>query len=250
MRTRIPIIAANWKMNKTGTQAAEFIHKLAPEILHLSTRIFVAPAFTAIAVAAHAAHGTKIVIGAQNMHEAEEGPFTGEVSAPMLKEAGARFVILGHSERRRLFHETDAQINSKVKRALSDGLLPLLCIGETLEERSKDQTKNVLSRQLEESLKEIGPCEMVIAYEPVWAIGTGKTATPEIAEEAHSFIREVIARNWGRPAAERLNILYGGSVTPENAPSLLKKSDIDGALVGGASLDPHKFIQIIQGAAL
>ncbi len=244
---RTPILAANWKMYKTGAQAKEFISKLAPMLSHVQARIFIAPSFTAIVPAIEAAAGTKIVIGAQNMHEAEEGAFTGEVSAPMLKEAGARFVILGHSERRHLFHETDPQINKKVRGALLGNLLPLLCIGETEAERDRKETKKVLARQLDEALKEVAPAEIVIAYEPVWAIGTGKTATAELAQEAHAFCREHLAAKWGKSGAERLSILYGGSVTPETAPSLLSKPDIDGALIGGASLDLDKFNLIIQG---
>lgn len=245
---RTPIIAGNWKMHQTIGQAQEFIQKLAAAVPHAPTRIFIAPPFTAIRAAADAAASSKIVIGAQNMHEAESGAFTGELSAPLLKEAGARFVILGHSERRHIFHETNPLINRKVKRALSDGLLPVLCIGETQKERDAQETKKVIRQQLEECLKEVPAAEIVLAYEPVWAIGTGKTATPEMAEEAHLICREFMASLWGKPAAEHMNILYGGSVTPETAPNLLKQPNIDGALVGGASLHVEKFIQIIGAA--
>lgn len=249
MKTRIPIIAGNWKMHKTIGQAREFIQKLAEALPPVATRIFIAPSYTAIQAAAEAASSTKIVIGAQNMHEAESGAFTGAVSASMLKDAGARFVILGHSERRQLFHETNPLINRKIKRAIAEGLLPILCIGETQKERDAKETKKILRLQLEECLKEISPTEIVVAYEPVWAIGTGKTATPEMAEEAHLLCREFLNTLWGKSTAEHLNILYGGSVTPETAFSLLKQPNIDGALVGGASLHVDKFIQIIGASS-
>lgn len=245
MKTRIPIIAGNWKMYKTIGQAREFIQKLAKVLPPIPTRVFIAPSYTAIQAAAEVAFATKIVIGAQNMHEADAGAFTGAVSASMLKDAGARFVILGHSERRHIFHETNLLINQKIKRAVQDGLIPILCIGETQKERDAKETKKILHLQLEECLKEISPKEIVIAYEPVWAIGTGKTATPEMAEEAHLLCREFLNTLWGKSTSERLNILYGGSVTPETAPSLLKQPNIDGALVGGASLHVDKFLQII-----
>lgn len=243
---RTPIIAANWKMHQTIGQAQTFIQKLADLVSDVPARIFIAPPFTAISAAAQAASSTKIVIGAQNMHEADSGPFTGEISASMLKDAGARFVILGHSERRSIFQESDALINRKMQRALEGKqLLPILCIGETQKERDAGKVKETIQGQLEACLKEISPSEIVLAYEPVWAIGTGKTATPEMAEEAHLICREFLGSLWGKPVAERTSIIYGGSVTPETAPLLLKQSNIDGALVGGASLDIEKFIQII-----
>lgn len=245
MKTRIPIIVGNWKMHKTIGQTREFIQNLAAGLPPVSARIFVAPPYTALQSAAEAARSTHIVIGAQNMHEAESGAFTGAVSCSMLKDAGARFVILGHSERRQLFYETNSLINRKLKRAIQDDLLPILCVGGTQQERDSGETKKVLSLQLEECLKELSPSEIVIAYEPIWAIGTGKTATPEMAEEVHLLCREFLSRLWGKSAAERLNILYGGSVTPETAPSLLKQPNIDGALVGGASLHVDKFLKII-----
>ena len=165
----------------------------------------------------------------------------------MLKEAGARFVILGHSERRRLFHETDATIHQKLKKAISSQLLPILCVGETLEDRESGKTFEVLSHQVKTALAGIAPAEIVLAYEPVWAIGTGKTATPEIAQDAHHFCRGLVKKIWGEEFAAKTPILYGGSVTPETAPALAEQPDIDGALVGGASLDAAKFIKIIQG---
>lgn len=250
MRTRIPIIAANWKMHQSIGQTKEFIQKLRKELPVTASKIFITPPFTAIEAAARQAASTKIVIGAQNMHEAASGAFTGEISAGMLKEAGAQFVILGHSERRTLFNETNELIRQKIKRALSEGLLPLLCIGENQKERDQKETKKVLCLQLEACLKELPPSEIVIAYEPVWAIGTGKSATPEMAEEAHLLCRDFLSSFWGKEKAGNLNILYGGSVTAETAPGLLKQPNIDGALVGGASLHIDSFIQIIRGLPL
>jgi len=245
MLKRVPIIAANWKMHKTGAEAESFLNLLKAQLPSFEVNIFVAPSFTALSKASAAAEGSPIVIGAQNMHEAEEGAFTGEISARMIQDAGARFVILGHSERRYLFHETDAMVHQKLKKAFSSQLLPILCVGETLEQRESGKTFDVLSRQLKTALEGCNPAELVLAYEPVWAIGTGKTATPEIAAEAHQFCRSFVTKLWG--GDQQLSILYGGSVTPETASALAKQPEINGALVGGASLDAHKFIQIIQG---
>ncbi|HEX2579890.1 MAG TPA: triose-phosphate isomerase [Rhabdochlamydiaceae bacterium] len=245
MPKRIPIVAANWKMYKTGAEAQEFLTQIEGKIPS-SVKVFIAPPFTALPVMKP--QGT--VLGGQNMHEAEEGAFTGEISARMLKAAGAQFVLLGHSERRRLFHETDQLIHQKLQKAVSSQLLPILCIGETLEERQAKKTFDVLSTQLETALSGISPTEIVLAYEPVWAIGTGQTATPKIAEEAHQFCRSFLKKFWGEESAAKISILYGGSVTPETAPALAQQPDIDGALVGGSSLDAAKFIQIIQGFAL
>ncbi len=242
MLKRTPIIAANWKMYKTGAEAQEFLTQIKGKIAP-SVKVFIAPSFTALPVM----KSQEIVLGGQNMHEAEDGAFTGEISARMLKDAGAKFVILGHSERRRLFHETDALIHLKLKKAISSQLLPILCVGETLEEREAKKTFDVLSTQLKIALDGVSPSEIVLAYEPVWAIGTGKTATPEIAGEAHQFCRSFLKKLWGEDHAAKIPILYGGSVTPETASALAKQPDIDGALVGGASLDAAKFIQIIQG---
>jgi triosephosphate isomerase len=245
MTKRVPIIAANWKMHKTGAEAENFLNALKSELPHPLVKILVAPAFTALSRASAAVQGSPIMIGAQNMHEADEGAFTGEISARMVKEAGARFVILGHSERRHLFHETDAIIHQKIKKAFSSNLLPILCVGETLEQRESGKTFDLLSRQLKTALEGCSPAELIVAYEPVWAIGTGKTATPEIAAEAHQFCRNLLTELWGKE--QQVSILYGGSVTPDSAVALAKQPEIDGALVGGASLDAHKFIQIIQG---
>lgn len=247
MKTRVPIIAANWKMHKTASEAKLFIETLIAKLPPVLAQIFIAPPFTALHAAAGACKTPKVLIGAQNMHEKEFGAYTGEISATLLKEAGARFVILGHSERRHLFHEENAQINQKLKTALKEGLLPILCVGETERERAEGKTAEVISAQLEACLKEISPSEIILAYEPVWAIGTGITATPEMAEKTHLLCREFLSAFWGESAAERINILYGGSVTPETAAALFKQPNIDGALVGGASLQCDKFIQIIQG---
>jgi len=241
------IIIGNWKMHKTGREAAAFVRALVPQ-LSTKVRVMLAPSFPAIAPAALAAEGTSILIGAQNMHEAEHGAFTGEVSAEMLKDAGARFVILGHSERRRLFYETDNMICRKIHRAFSAGLLPVLCVGETQEERDFQKTAAVLSRQIEEALKGAPEAPFILAYEPVWAIGTGKTATPEMAEEAHLQCRAILSGLWGAKAASAIPIIYGGSVTGETAPALFQQPTIGGALVGGASLQIPHFHSIIQGA--
>lgn len=243
MVKRVPIIAANWKMYKTGTEAREFLSQIQGKTAS-SVKVFIAPSFTALPLLKG---NSGIVLGAQNMHEADEGAFTGEVSARMLKDAGAQFVILGHSERRRLFHETDPVIHQKLKKATLSQLIPILCIGETLEEREAGKTFDLLTLQLKTALGGLTPSQLILAYEPVWAIGTGKTATPEIAQEAHQFCRGLLKKMLGQDFAEKTSILYGGSVTPETAPSLAKQPDIDGALVGGASLDAAKFIQIIQG---
>jgi triosephosphate isomerase len=245
--SRIPIIAANWKMYKTGEEAQKFLHELYQRLPEPTVMVFIAPSFTALLPAAIAAEEMSYLLGAQNMHEGDEGAFTGEVSAKMIKEVGASFVIVGHSERRRIFHESDETIHQKMKKAFSADLLPLLCIGETIEERDAGKTMAVLERQLKIALGNCAPADLVIAYEPVWAIGTGKTATPAMAEEAHAFCRSLLGELWGKEAAEKTPILYGGSVTPETALELAKQPNIDGALVGGASLDVEKFLKIIQG---
>jgi triosephosphate isomerase (TIM) len=245
MAKRIPIIAANWKMYKTGVEAAVFLETFFAHLPTTSARVLIAPPFTIL----HQVAGQKrfVEVGAQNLHEANEGAFTGEISAHMLKAAGASFVLVGHSERRRLFGDTDSRVHLKVKQALTCGLCPVLCVGETLEERDGGQMEAVLTRQLQTALADLAPSQLILAYEPVWAIGTGKSATPEMAAEAHLFCRTILQRIWGK---KPIPILYGGSVTPETAPKLAAQEEIDGALVGGASLDPHKFIHIIQGFSL
>jgi triosephosphate isomerase (TIM) len=246
---RQKIIAGNWKMYKTAKEAVLFIQQLQKLVSNPSARVLLATPFTALSAAAEAASHSSFEIGAQNLHEAIEGAYTGEISAAMLKEAGAKFVLIGHSERRRLFHESNLLIHQKVRRALASDLQPILCVGETLAEREAGATKAVLTQQLEEGLSDLNAAELarlIVAYEPVWAIGTGKSASPHMADEAHHLCRDFISKKWGESAAEKLAILYGGSVKADNAVELLKQPNIDGALVGAASLDPAAFAQIIQ----
>jgi len=251
--TRKPLIAANWKMYKTPSQSSEFVAVFLP-LVHGHTRdeIVLCPPFVDIAAVVAATHGSKVHVGGQNMHWQEEGAFTGEISAGMLAAAGCTYVILGHSERRQFFGETDETVNQKLHAALKHKLIPIVCVGELLAERETGKTEEVLLRQTARGLIGVAPDlarHIVIAYEPVWAIGTGKTATPEMAAEAHLIIRSQVARSLGREIAENMRILYGGSVKPENAMSLLNQPEIDGALVGGASLDPHSFAKIVLYAA-
>ncbi|MEI6242554.1 MAG: triose-phosphate isomerase [Chlamydiota bacterium] len=243
------IVIANWKMYKTPSETISFIQELAPLVDKSSAEIFLAVPFTSIAAAYEAAKDTNILIGAQNMNDATEGAFTGEIAAVMLKEAGAEFVLLGHSERRTLFHETDPLINRKVKKALEDDLIPVLCVGESSKERDEGKTEEVLQRQLEADLSTVTEEEaskMIIAYEPIWAIGTGKTATPAMAAKAHGFIRKCLSKIFGKKIADKFPILYGGSVKPDNIASLMQEEEINGVLVGGASLQVKPFSDIIQ----
>lgn len=246
-KKREPIIIGNWKMNKTAREAERFISTLKKEIENLPVRVMLAVPFTAIGAAVEASKMSKMVMGAQNMHDAEEGAFTGEISCQMLQEQGAEFVLLGHSERRHIFGESNAFIQRKVKRALTSGLTPVLCIGEQETERAKGKTEEVLTAQLESALTgltshEVG--KMLFAYEPVWAIGTGKTATPDVANEAHAICINFVEKQFKL----KPSVLYGGSVKPENISPLLKMPHIAGVLVGGASLDPSLFLQLIQGS--
>ncbi len=246
---RVPIIAGNWKMYKTGQEARDFVRSLSLEMGRVPRRILLAVPYTAIEQAVDAAKNSTIVIGAQNMHDHREGAFTGEISGPMLKAVGAKFVLVGHSERRTHCGETNGFIHRKVMRALEEQLIPVLCIGESLSEREEMITQRVLSRQLEECLESVTAdqlAHLIIAYEPVWAIGTGKTATPEMAQEAHQWIRQFVRNRWGKQASDALPIIYGGSVKPDNIKSLMAQDDIDGALVGGASLDVTSFLQLIN----
>jgi triosephosphate isomerase (TIM) len=247
---RKPLIAANWKMYKTPAEAESFLTTFLPLVEALTkNEVVICPPAVDLTYALQAAQGSKVHIGAQNMHFAEDGAFTGEISAPMLTALGVTHVILGHSERRQYFAETDDTVHRKLVTALKYRLVPIVCVGEHLEEREGGATEEVLSRQVSHAIQQIDPAHLhplVIAYEPVWAIGTGKTATPEMAAEAHLTIRGVVARMVGREIADSLRILYGGSVKPENASSLLNQPEIDGALVGGASLDPHSFAKIAQ----
>ncbi|HTR76127.1 MAG TPA: triose-phosphate isomerase [Solirubrobacterales bacterium] len=247
--SRTPYIAANWKMNKTVAEAAEFVDALLPRISATQHDVVVCPPFTALAEVVERRRGTAVRVAAQNMHEGEAGAFTGEVSAPMLVELDVEAVVLGHSERRLLFGETDATLAKKVPAALAHDLEPILCVGESEEARDAGETETVLERQLQADLAEVATEDLVrvvIAYEPIWAIGTGKVATPEQAQEACAFIRDVLR---GRGAeADAIRILYGGSVKPGNAAELLALPDVDGALVGGAALDAGDFAAIVEAA--
>lgn len=243
------VIAGNWKMYKTIEEAVKFVNDLAPLVKDSSVRVLLAVPFTAIQATAEAAKETNIVIGAQNLNDASEGAFTGEIAARMLKDAGAKFVIVGHSERRRIFKETNDFINKKVKRALADGLEAILCIGETKQEREEHKTAEVLETQISQCLEGLSSdrfSSLMLAYEPVWAIGTDLAATPEMAQNEQAFCRGIIAKKWGPEVAEKLVIQYGGSAKPENAKSLLDQPDIDGLLVGGASLSAETFGKIVN----
>jgi triosephosphate isomerase len=255
MTPRKTIIAGNWKMNKTQAEARVLVEDLLREIGRFDgAEIVLCPPFTALAVVSELLNPvSNIRLGAQNMHEAPSGAYTGEISAGMLRELYVRYVIIGHSERRQYFHEDNAVVNRKTKAALAAELRPIVCIGETLPEREADKWKNVLETQLLEGLvglTEKDLADIVFAYEPVWAIGTGKTASPAQAEEAHKWIRKILGTRFSPAASERVRIQYGGSVKPENARELLSKPDIDGALVGGASLDARGFTAIIKNACL
>jgi len=248
---RRPILAGNWKMNMTATQARELASKLVPLVSAVKDRdIVLGPPFTSIASVAEIIKGTNIGLSAQNLHWEDKGAFTGEISAEMLLDLGCRYVIIGHSERRQYFSETDDTVNKKVKQALKKGLLPILCVGETLAEREAGKLNEIISRQVTGGLKDISAGDMekvVIAYEPVWAIGTGKTATPEQAQAVHAYIRSRIAAGDAAVAAA-LRILYGGSVKAANAAQLFDKPDIDGGLIGGASLVAEEFMAICRAA--
>jgi triosephosphate isomerase len=249
MPDRTPYIAANWKMNKTIAEAAEFIDALLPRIAATQHDVVVCPPFTALQEVVERRRGTAVRVAAQNMHDAESGAFTGEVSAPMLVELDVEAVILGHSERRQLFGETDEALARKVPAALAAELEPILCVGETEGERDAGETETVLERQLQTDLAAVEPDDLdkvVIAYEPIWAIGTGRTASPEQAQEVCAFIRDVLRARGG--PADAVRILYGGSVKPANAAELLALPDVDGALVGGAALDAEDFAAIVEAA--
>ncbi len=243
-------MAGNWKMYKNPGETAAFFNKFKPLVAN-STHcdIVICPPFVDIPAAAQAAQGSNIQIGAQNLHWAREGAYTGEISGPMIRSAGAQWVIIGHSERRQYFGETNETVNRKILAALEAGLRPIVCVGESADERESGATESVLREQF---LGGIAPLtrdefrQIAIAYEPVWAIGTGKTATPEIAADAHRYIRAQVADKYGAPAADALRILYGGSVKPDNIKDLMAQPEIDGALVGGASLDPSGFSTIVN----
>ena len=249
MPSRTPYIAANWKMNKTVAEAAEFVDTLLPRIAATQSDVVICPPFTALTAVVERRYGTAVKVAAQNMHEEESGAFTGEVSASMLVELDVEATLLGHSERRQHFGETDEALARKVPAALAAGLEPILCVGESEEARDAGETEEVLERQLQADLASLESgqlAQVVIAYEPIWAIGTGRTATPEQAQEVCAFIRDVVRMRGA--AADELRVLYGGSVKPDNAAELLGKPDIDGALVGGASLDAADFAAIVEAA--
>ena len=248
---RTPLIAGNWKMHKTVAEAEQFIAALLPKVAALDgVELGICPPFLALQAMVDSARGSQVGVYAQNMHEADAGAFTGEVSAPMLSEIDVHGVVLGHSERRQYFGETDRALQRKVPRALEAGLTPILCVGETEDERERGETERRLRHQVQEDLEKV-PLErladVVIAYEPIWAIGTGRAATPDQAQEAIAFVRALVGDR-SPDAAERVRVLYGGSVNEENAAELLALPDVDGALVGGASLDPASFAAIVAAA--
>ena len=250
---RKKVIAGNWKMNNDLSESQNLISKLISGLSNekVNCDVIVCPPFTSLSEANSLLKKSIIKLGAQNMYFEENGAFTGEISASMLKNTGCEYVILGHSERRTIFGETDQVINKKIKKALQSDLLPIFCVGESLQERESEVTNDIIKRQITEGLKNISSAEMqkiIIAYEPVWAIGTGKTASPQQAEDVHAFIRELVKSLYSNEIAEGLVIQYGGSVKPDNAKELLSQKDIDGALVGGACLKSESFIEIIKAA--
>jgi triosephosphate isomerase len=247
---RKKVIAANWKMYKTPDQTRDFFHDFLPLVSgHDRDEIVVCPPFVDLHVAVDAAKGSNVSVGAQDVHWEKEGAYTGEISTSMLLASGATHVIIGHSERRQYFGETDDVVNLKLKAALEAGLTPICCVGEVLEEREATLTEDVLRRQCLRAFHAISnkkAAKLIVAYEPCWAIGTGKTATPQMAVDAHTLIRAEAAKAFGEQHANSLRILYGGSVKPENAKALMAEAEIDGALVGGASLDPKSFSAIVK----
>lgn len=248
---RRKVVAGNWKMNMNLSGTIELISAIKKELSksESKTEVIVCPPFTSLETAVTLVKGSSIKAGAQNMHYENDGAFTGEISADMLKSVGCEYVILGHSERRTLFGESDEMINKKVKKALSSGLKPIFCVGETLEEREKGLTEKVVENQVKNGLsgiEESDLSDLIIAYEPVWAIGTGKTASPEQAQEVHKFIRNLISKLYSNNFADNLTIQYGGSVKPDNAEELFSQPDIDGGLIGGASLKADSFVSIVN----
>jgi triosephosphate isomerase (TIM) len=247
---RKPVMAGNWKMYKTPAETVQFFEKFRPLVEKASNReIVICPPFTNLAAAVDAAKGSNISVGSQNIAWAKEGAFTGEISGAMINAVGATYAIIGHSERRQYFGETDATVLKRTVAALEAGLNPIVCVGERLEERESGKTEALLTTQFEGGIAGLTPeqfARIVIAYEPVWAIGTGKTATPEIAEDAHRVIRGLVRAKFGEQAAAAVRILYGGSVKPDNVKSLMAKEEIDGVLVGGAALDPAGFAAIVN----
>ena len=249
--SRVPFIAGNWKLHKTIEEAEAFIGALLPRVSSADgIDIAICPPFTALQAMVDSARGSRVGVYAQNMHEADCGAYTGEVSAPMLSELDVDGVLLGHSERREYFNETDQALQAKVVKAMDAGLAPMLCVGETEDERERGDTERKLRHQVMEGLEKVPKDrlhEVTIAYEPIWAIGTGKVATPEIAQEAVGFVRALVA-HFDKAAAEQVRVLYGGSVKPDNAGELMAQPDIDGFLVGGASLEAESFAAIVEAA--
>ena len=247
---RRPVIAGNWKMFKTISETKGFFSSFLPLVSGVShCEIVVAPPFVSLAAASAAAVGSRVAISAQDVYWKKEGAFTGEVSIPMLVDVGCTHTIIGHSERRQFFGETDETVNEKARAAVVGGLQPIVCVGETLAERDAGKAAEVVRRQVRQGLAQLTESDlspMIVAYEPVWAIGTGRTATPETAAEMHGEIRRTIGEIWGAKAAAAMRILYGGSVKPDNIQELMRREDIDGALVGGASLDPTSFAAIVK----
>jgi triosephosphate isomerase len=250
--SRIPFIAGNWKMHMTIAEAEAFIAALLPQVATADgVDVAICPPFTALQAMVDSTRGSRVQVFAQTMHERDSGAFTGEVSAPMLSEIDVHGVVLGHSERRQYYAETDRALQQKVVRALEAGLVPILCVGETEEERERGVTERKLRHQVQEGLDKVPTerlAEVIVAYEPIWAIGTGLVATPEQAQEAIAFVRALV-EDRDKPAGQAVRILYGGSLKPDNAPEILALPDVDGALVGGASLDAASFAQIVDAAA-
>ncbi|MDD5069226.1 MAG: triose-phosphate isomerase [Candidatus Omnitrophica bacterium] len=251
---RKSLIAGNWKMHKTINEAVQLVTAIKRELAdYKGADIVVCPVYTALASTFDVLMDTDIVLGAQNLFWETQGAFTGEISPVMIKDAGCEYVIIGHSERRKYFNETEETVNKRLKAALAVGLIPIVCVGETLEERESDKTESVVKSQLEggfKGLQSIDVLDVVIAYEPVWAIGTGKTATPEQAQNVHNFIRQWVKQNFCEDTADKMRIIYGGSVKPDNAKDLMSQDDIDGALVGGAALDVGSFCSIVKNCTI
>ncbi len=257
--SRIPLIVGNWKLNKTISETIDFCRRLMEELsgrpesaalAQKKVEVAVAPPFTGLSAAADTLRGSFIGVSSQDVFWAENGAYTGEVSPRMIADAGCRLAIVGHSERRQFFHETDESVNKKVSALVGRGLIPIVCVGETLNERQEGRAFTVVERQIQGGLKDVAlksAEDLVIAYEPVWAIGTGQTATPQQAQEMHSFIRQLLEKTFSPSIAEKMRILYGGSVKPDNTRDLMAMPDVDGALVGGASLEVKSFSLIIKG---
>ena len=249
---RTPIIAGNWKLNNTVTEAVNLTTELKNLVVDYNTvEIIVAPTFTALDAVSKVVRDSNILLAAQDVYWEDSGAFTGEVSAPMLKDIGCEYVIIGHSERRQYFGESNESVNQKVKAALSHGLIPIICVGEQLEDREAGRTESVIDNHITGGIANLSTEQIlscVIAYEPVWAIGTGKTATPEQAQEVHNYIRTLLKEIYSDDVASQIRIQYGGSVKPENAAELMEQFDVDGALVGGASLQAESFAKIVEGA--